>query len=150
MPGQIPTGFGVKLTKDDVTKDLQRLMRKVRNPQPLLKAIGVGLVGLTKETFNNASLRPRPWVAKKDGSPATLKSREATLWRSIRVQGVTKSNVFIGSDRPYAAIHQLGGRSRPMPARPYMPFDNQQLSRHGQKRIAQTINAYLRMRGEQK
>ena len=77
------SGFSLKLTRDDVTKDLQKAMGKVKNATPLLRAVGIGLVGLTKETFNNASLRPMPWVNKKDGTPSTLKSREASLWRSI-------------------------------------------------------------------
>jgi phage gpG-like protein len=143
-------GFGIKLERDDVTKDLQRLIKKVSNPQPLLRSVGVALVGLTKETFKNASLRPIAWVAKKDGSAATLRSREATLWRTISIKSVSKSNVVIGSDRPYAAIHQLGGRSRPMPARPYFPFWQNKLTPQGQKRVADVIDAYVQMRGERR
>jgi phage gpG-like protein len=144
------TGFSIRLQRDDVTKDLQRLMGKVRNAAPLLRAVGVGLVGLTKQTFNDASLRPVAWPAKKDGSKATLKSREATLWRSIRVQSVDSRNVVIGSDRPYAAIHQLGGKSRPMPQRPYFPVYNNQITRAGQTTIADVIEDYLKVRGTRK
>jgi phage gpG-like protein len=143
-------GFTIKLTRDEVTQDLQRRIRTMANPQPLLRVIGVGLVGLTKETFNNASLRPKPWAAKKDGSKATLKSREGTLWRSIRVTVVSRVSVSIGSDRPYAAIHQLGGKSRPMPARPYFPFLESKLTLHAQKRVASVINAYVKARGQQR
>lgn len=143
-------GFAIKLTRDDVTRDLQRRIRKMQNPAPLLRAIGVGLVGLTKEAFKNAALRPAPWKNKKDGSPATLRSREATLWRSIRVQSVSKSNVFIGSDRPYAAIHQLGGKSRPMPARPFFPVLNEKLTPEAQKRMKFIIDAYVQARGQQR
>ena len=35
----------------------------------------------------------------------------ATLWRSIRVQSVLPKSVIIGSDKPHAAIHHLGGKS---------------------------------------
>lgn len=143
-------GLGIKLDRDDVTPRLQKMIRGMKNPQALLRAVGVGLVGLTKETFNNADLRPIPWAAKKDGTKATLKSREATLWRSIRVQAVTKSGVTIGTDRPYGAIHQLGGKSRPMPARPYFPFHNNKLTKHGEDRMAAVIDAYVEMRGNRR
>lgn len=139
-------GFSISLTKDDVTKDLQKAIKKVQQPEKLLKAVGVGIVGLAKEAFNNASLRPIPWVPKKDGSKATLKSREATLWRSLKVQSVNKRNVRVGSDRPYAAIHQLGGKTRPMPARPYFPIYNDKLTVHGAKRTKDIIDAYMQMR----
>lgn len=144
------SGFSIKLQRDDVTKDLQRLMGKVKNATPLLRAIGVGLVGVTKSTFNDASLRPLAWAPKKDGSKATLKSREATLWRSIRVQSVGTRNVVIGSDRPYAAIHQLGGKTRPMPQRPYFPVHNGQITQAGQTCMADVIEAYLKVRGTRK
>jgi phage gpG-like protein len=140
-------GFSITLAKDDISKDIKSMLSKVKQPEKLLKAIGVGLVGLTKETFNNASLRPQPWVPKKDGSKATLKSREASLWRSIKVQSVTKANVKIGSDRPYAAIHHLGGKTRPMPARPYFPVWNDKLTQHGAKRTKEIIEAYMKLGG---
>ena len=104
-----------------------------------------GLVGLTKETFNNASLRPIPWVNKKDGTKATLKSREASLWRSIKIQTVTPKNVLIGSDKPYAAIHHLGGVSRPMPERPYFPFFRNQLTKPGKQRMKDIIEDYMEL-----
>lgn len=139
------SGFTIKIERNDIARDLQRAMSKVRNPERLMKAIGVGLVGLTKESFNNASLRPAPWPNKKGGSAATLKSREATLWRSIRVQSFSGSEVKIGSDRPYAAIHQLGGKSRPMPARPYFPFIGNDLTKAAEKRTRDIIEAYMKM-----
>jgi phage gpG-like protein len=111
-----------------------------------MHAIGTGLVGQTKRAFNQPALRPAPWKAKKDGSPATLKSREATLWRSIRVVKAEAKRVRIGSDRPYAAIHQLGGKSRPMPARPYFPFyASGQLTPGGAKLVGQVIETVLKL-----
>jgi len=116
----------------------------VKPATSLNRAIGVGLVGLTKEAFNNASLRPAPWVNKKDGSPATLKSREASMWRSIRILQVSGAGVDIGSDRPYASIHQLGGRSRPMPARPFFPVLNGKLTAPALRRISDITEAFLK------
>lgn len=139
-------GFTIVQTKDDISKSLAKLMAKAKPATPLLRAIGVGLVGLTKQAFNDSSLRPAPWVAKKDGTPSTLKGREANLWRSIRVQAVTGDSLQWGSDRPYAAIHQLGGKTRPMPARPYMPILGGRLTPIAQKRVKEIIEAYLKIK----
>lgn len=138
-------GLTIKIERNDIKRDLARAIAKVQRPERLMRAIGVGLVGLTKEAFNNASLRPAPWKDKKDGTPATLKSREATLWRSIKVQSFSSNEVKIGSDRPYASIHQLGGKSRPMPARPYFPFVGNDLTKPAEKRTRDIIEAYMKM-----
>jgi len=140
----MPNGFSIRLTRDDITPDVRKRLRKVKPATSLNRAIGVGLVGLTKEAFNNASLRPAPWVNKKDGSPATLKSREASMWRSIRILQVSGAGVDIGSDRPYASIHQLGGRSRPMPARPFFPVLNGKLTAPALRRISDITEAFLK------
>lgn len=138
-------GFTIKIERNDIKRDLARAMAKVRNPERLMQAIGIGLVGLAKESFNNASLRPAPWPDKKDGTRATLKSREATLWRSLKVQSFSANEVKIGSDRPYASIHQLGGKTRPMPARPYFPFKGDELTKAAEKRTKDIIEAYMKM-----
>ncbi len=144
------SGFSIKMTRDDVTRDLEKLAGKVKSSATLMKAIGVGLVGVTKQTFNDSSLRPKAWVAKADGTTATLKSREATLWRSISIKSVDSRSVRIGSDRPYAAIHHLGGKTRPMPERPYFPVYNNQITKAGHTVIADVIEGYLKVRATKK
>lgn len=138
-------GFQIRVTsKDDISPRLKRAAAAARSPR-LMHAIGTGLVGYTKRAFNQPALRPSAWKVKKDGSPATLKSREATLWRSIRVVKAEARRVRIGSDRPYAAIHQLGGKSRPMPARPFFPFTPAgQLTTGGAKTIENIIRGQLK------
>lgn len=139
-------GFQIRVTsKDDISPRLKRAAAAAKSPK-LMHAVGTGLVGYTKRAFNFPAMRPAPWPAKKDGSPATLKSREATLWRSIRVVKAEARRVRIGSDRPYAAIHQLGGKTRPMPARPYFPFTAAgQLTAAGAKNVGQVIQTVLKL-----
>lgn len=138
-------GFSIRITKaDDVSPRLRRAAAAAKSPR-LMHAIGTGLVGHTKRSFNFPAMRPAAWQVKKDGSPATLKSREATLWRSIRVVKAEATRVRIGSDRPYAAIHQLGGKTRPMVARPYFPFTSAgQITPGGAKTVEQILGVKLR------
>jgi phage virion morphogenesis protein len=140
-------GFRVVVRSDSVTPDLKRLGAMGDDMTPLMRAIGVAIVSLTKRAFNDASLRPAGWAAKKDGSVATLK-QDAVLWRSIRTITADSARVVVGSDRPYAAIHQLGGKTRPMPARPYFPFDKTgNITARGDKSVRGVINGWMRTRG---
>jgi phage gpG-like protein len=104
--------MNITIKQDTITPDLRAVAGALEDATPLMRAIGVGIVSDTKRAFNEAELRAAPWAAKRDGSVATLKKSTA-LFRSIRVIGADSGSVTVGSDRPYAAIHQLGGKTRP-------------------------------------
>jgi len=108
----------------------------------VLTAMGDALRFWAMEAFTDSDKRPAPWADKIDGTPSTLQSANPTLRRSLRVEA-TATEVVVGSDRPYALIHQVGGEIRPrtgtalrfqaggkwftvrkvtMPARPYLPI----------------------------
>jgi phage gpG-like protein len=139
----------------------------------MAEAVGAEVVGIGQRAFNDPSLRPAQWPAKKGGGAATLKVSGA-LWHSLRIVAVTGTSVTVGSDRPYASIHQLGGRTKahkitprngralywpgaphPMksvnhpgsniPARPYFPIDaSEQLTSYASQSIASILAAKLR------
>lgn len=102
----------VVILKDTLRPQLAAMLGKARHRVSLLFAIGQRAVGMAEDAFTDASLRPTPWPAKTDGEPATLYYRGA-LKHSPRLVNVSNNFVTVGSDRPYAAIHQLGGRTKP-------------------------------------
>lgn len=108
-----------RLTKvsDTISPDLLALYQAASDKAGIHQAIGLGLVGLTKRAFNNPGLRPSTWPAKADGSPARLRDT-GTLAKSIRILSAGPAGVAIGTDRRYAAIHQLGGTIPPHTIRP--------------------------------
>jgi len=137
------------LTTDTLTQDLTARLRAVKDKTGIHRAMGMAVVSITKRAFNTASLRPSAWANKKDGTPSRLRDT-GTLAKSPRVASATNGGVVVGSDRHYAAIHQLGGKTPPhvirpvrkkalktpfgprkkvnhpgsdIPARPYFPFD---------------------------
>lgn len=68
------------------------------------------------------------------------------LRKSIRVVELTNSRVVIGSDRPYAATHQLGRDH--IPARPFLPFyKSGQMTSLGRQTAERALVAALRVRG---
>ena len=91
---------------------LAQLARDIKDRRPILEAIGTELVSITTRAFRDESLRPAAWALKKDGSPATL-YKSGALKHSIRITECTSDHVAVGSDRPYAAIQQLGGQTKP-------------------------------------
>lgn len=83
----------------------------------LLERIGMSLVSVAKRSFStDSTFRPHPWQPKVSGQAATL--QKSTMLRRSITHRVTGSGVTISSDRPYAAIHQLGGKTRPHIIRP--------------------------------
>ena len=141
----------VRIFANSLTPDMQRRVKGLGGAQrtALLDRIGSGLVSMAKRSFaTDATLRPLPWPNKKDGTPSTL-TKSTRLRKAIR-HTVEGSGVTISNDAAYAAIHQLGGLTRPhlirakrkkalawggnrfaksvkhpgsrIPARPYLPF----------------------------
>ena len=134
--------LAIRVTRDDITPDLRHKLSVAKNPAKILRAIGTQLVSLTKRAFRDTALRQSSWAPKSDGGASNL-IQTGMLVSSIRVTSLSASSVTIGSDRKYAAIHQLGGVIRPkgggslvftiggrtihakkvtMPARPFFPF----------------------------
>lgn len=127
--------------RDSMTPGLATLAGRIQDQRPILEVMGIALLSITTRAFNQPNLRATPWPAKKDGTPATLRKNQM-LVRSWRVASVSNAAVVVGSDRPYAAVHQLGsrrqtGRGGGIPARPMLPFDRSgQLTDLASRRVA--------------
>jgi phage gpG-like protein len=157
----------VRIIKDEFSPTAARLKGGLTKVQPILEAVGLQVVSFTQRTFRDESLRAAPWPNKRDGSPSNL-IKSGTLRRSIRITNIGGTSVTVGSDRVYAAIHQLGGtiQGRPylrfktptgfvtvrkvtMPARPFFPITKSgTLTSAAQAKVAATmekaIGVYLR------
>lgn len=102
---------------DTITPGLRAKIRAVKNAKPIVEALGLGLLSMTQDSFNNPSKRAAPWPNKIDGSPARLRKSQA-LFKAWHVGQATNKSVTVENDRPYAAIHQFGGRTKPHVIRP--------------------------------
>lgn len=140
-----------KVHKDAISPSLRKALRAAADPKPALSAAGEVLVQMAKRAFDEPKLRPAAWPALK---PATLKAKarrgksnailksNGTLWRSLRVLSADKTMVTVGSDRPYAAYHQLG--TRHIPARPFFPVTAQgKLTETAKTRIESALKIKL-------
>ena len=141
----------IRVTRDLISPSLLKNLRRANDPKPALKAAGEVLVQMAKRSFDEPALRAAPWPALK---PATIKAkaranksnailkRNGLLWRSLRVIGVDKTRVTVGSDRPYATFHQIG--TRHIPARPFFPVTAQgKLTPAAKARVERAIEIKL-------
>lgn len=161
----------LKIT-DHITRPLASAIAAAKS-SAFTEAMGAEVVSIGQRAFNDAALRPSRWPERSDGSPATLKISGA-LWHSLRIVSLSTRSVTVGSDRPYAAIHQTGGHTKPrvitaqgkralfwpgarhpvrsvkhpgskIPARPYFPITtSNQFTPYAQGSIAAILTAKLR------
>lgn len=154
-------GFTIQVTRDSLTPAMKKAIAGAKNRQPILRAAGTQIVSIAKRSFREPALRQSVWVPKKDGQPSNL-ILHGVLSKSIRITTLTDEQVSVGSDRKYAAIHQLGGVIKPkkeggllvftsggktyrvtkvvMPGRPYLPFTKDgKLTPQAQPKVRATI-----------
>lgn len=118
------TNITVQLDLADADRSLQKLDAGLAQPKQLLASIGEQLLRSTKDRFKTqAAPDGTPWPAlsrryakrKKYNKDRVLTLR-GYLRNSIAYQPDGDDAVQVGTNRVYAAIHQLGG-SIDMPAR---------------------------------
>jgi phage gpG-like protein len=137
--------------RDNITPDLARAARNLRNKKPVLEAMGLQLVSLTKRAFTDESLRAKSWPPRKKPAPHQLLRKSGSLWQSIRIAAIGSDSVTVGSDRIYAAIQQFGsakksGRGSGIPARPFFPFatPESKMAAFAQEKIRKVALAKIR------
>ena len=111
----------LRKTQDLISPDLRRMAAAVKDKKPLLSAMGLAVASLATRSFTNPALRASAWAPRKKKYPHKLLLEKGTLRSSLRLISASDTQAEVGSDRPYAAYHQLG--TSKMPARPFFPFD---------------------------
>ena len=123
----------IKVDNKAVNEKLLELAKRGENLRPLMKNIAGIFASSTEENFKEEG-RPDKWVDLSEERkeqrkkihkwPGQILQVEGQLAKFVNTQYDDKS-VVIGSNLPYAAIHQLGGKAGKnkkveIPARPYL------------------------------
>lgn len=127
----------ISVTVDTVTPKIRALQSVGKDTTPVMRAMGTTFKSITEGNFNSAGAqyRPTPWPAKKDGSPSNLKMT-GLLWHSFHLT-TTRDKSSLANPTPYAARHQFGDvDGKGMPARPFYPVLNGQLTPIAREKIA--------------
>jgi len=109
----------IRIIANTTTLDgmLRRVIGRLEQPEQALRAVGNLIYSLTLGAFDlDIGQRPAAWPPRRDGTPGTL-YKTGALRHSLRLS-VGPQSAMITTDRPYAAIHQFGGITRPHAIRP--------------------------------
>ena len=99
----------INLDTSSLDRGLSQLLQNVSHPRKMMKAIATEMTSLTEENFESESFGGNRWKqsqrAAQGGQTLQLTGQLAA---SISTQ-VGNDFARIGSNKPYAAIHHLGG-----------------------------------------
>jgi len=133
---------------------LKDLQERLLNLRPALEEIKVYMLSSIEQNFAEGG-RPRRWPPlsektivqrrKKGKWPGQILVQSGHLLGSIEGT-VRDDSVIIGTNKPYAAIHQFGGKAGrghkvSIPARPYLVFQDEDI-----EEIKQILLDYLSQR----
>lgn len=128
----------VELENQRIQNVLREIERVVGDLTPLMRGVAAELAQQTEQNFENEG-RPE-WAelsdttterrAKKGNWPGQILQVSAAGLAASITTHATDSSALIGSNKPYAAMMQLGGDQADfphlwgdIPARPYLPMD---------------------------
>lgn len=131
----------INLDSNSVDRSLSQLLTNLGHSRKMMRAVATEMTSLTEENFENESFGGDKWPQSKRAAQGG-KTLQLTgqLAASISTQ-VGNDFARIGSNKPYAAIHHLGGqagrgRKVTIPARPYLPINGSgKLQNGADKRI---------------
>lgn len=137
--------------KDTISPDLRAKALAVEKRGPLLQAMGTAVVSMGTRAFTDASLRPSTWAPRKQPDkprPHAPLLLDNHLRDSLRTSNPTNKSITIQSDTPYAATHQLGSEKLHVPARPFLPFqEDGSLTPQGNLNVERALRAALKSKG---
>lgn len=141
--------FKIEIESQSVMGALGRLAQSGRDMSPVMGAIATELARQTEKNFA-AEGRPK-WLGikpRKGREGGRILQDTGQLATSISTSSDAASAI-IGSNKVYAAIHQLGGKAgrghkATIPARPFLPVDVQgNLQPEAEDSILGIANNYL-------
>lgn len=123
----------VKIDNKAVNEKLLELAKRSKNLRPLMKNIAGILAYSTEENLKEEG-RPDKWADLAESTKKQRTKKKKWPGQILQVEGQLAASVntyydndfvVIGSNKDYAAIHQLGGlagknKSVEIPARPYL------------------------------
>ena len=108
----------ISMDDGDLQRGLGQLLRNARHPRPMMRAIAAELLSITEDNFARQRWGSRKWDPTKRGGKILQKSGQ--LAASIHTASGSHF-ARIGTNKPYAAIHQFGGTIEAK-NKPYLVF----------------------------
>lgn len=121
-------GITIELDDRQVRQRLDQLLATVSNPAPIMRAVATELLAQTELAFYDEG---PGWPQLK---PATVKARKGRahpilILSNALARSITSTSgrdfAQVGTNVPYAAVHQFGHTEKRIPARPFLPITAQ-------------------------
>jgi phage gpG-like protein len=124
---------------EKIDEMLEKIVKKAGDLEPVLHAIGGGMVGNIHYSFDNEqSPDGEAWDPladstlldkSKHGKRSVMLQRDMDLYNSIGFFADGDSlavgvNAYSKGDYPYPVVHQFGSKDGKIPARRFMPIDS--------------------------
>jgi len=140
--------LGFTLTRDEITPALTKVASSALHDQLAISA-AMALAGIAQRAFDEPGLRPAAWAPRKSGGGHPLLLLSGTLRQSIHAAGLGNGAAEIRMPPVYAATQQLGsakasGRGSGVPARPFFPALNDQLTGQAVQAIDDVMSILIR------
>ncbi|SAY50907.1 phage virion morphogenesis protein [Neisseria weaveri] len=119
--------FEINLDDQELKHGLGQLLKNAANSRPMMRAIATEMVSMTEENFERESWGDKKWDDSARSLSELLDSKRKQKGKTLQLSGqlaasistkVGNSFARIGSNKPYAAIHHLGGQTKAHEIRP--------------------------------
>ena len=106
---------------EQIARTLEKLSRAVKDRTPLMKSIAGTMEAGVLQNFNDGGRPPWQGLKYREGDPLV---NTRSLMKSITSE-YDNNQAMVGTGKPYAAIHQVGGKAGrnkkvEIPARPFL------------------------------
>lgn len=131
------------LNRDEISPSLANLADDELKKKILL-GVGTVIESHAVRAFDEPSLRPKAWPARKKSKATNpLLIRSGNLRQSIHTQVQGSDSVKIGTPVKYGAVHQLGRKDGSTPPRPFFPVVEDQLTGHAREEIKDVVDVLV-------
>ncbi len=139
----MPDAIAFTLKLDEITPALHALADD-KLKQRIVQGMATVVESLAVRAFDEPSLRPTSWPARKKSKAANpLLIKSGNLRQSIHTQLLGGGAAKVGTPVAYGAAHQLGSSKRGLPARPFFPVVEDQLTGHAQSEIRDVVDVLI-------
>lgn len=117
----------ISLDAGKLEHGLDQLLKNATDTRPMMRAIATEMVSMTEENFDSESWGGKPWPEAARSLSEALDPKRNKRGKTLQLSGQLASSIStqtgsnfarIGSNKPYAAIHHLGGKTSPHEIRP--------------------------------
>lgn len=153
----------IELNHQRLQQTLDQIEDDIGDLTPLMQAIAAELASQTEENFEHEGRPEWPELsdvtierrAKQGHWPGQMLQVSAGGLAASIVTHATDSSALVGSNKPYAAMMQFGGKQvdfpllwGDIPARPYLPIDGEgSIEPDAEKALQRLVLAHLKKMG---